>query len=96
MLWCIQRERNQRTFEDVESLGDQLLASFIGYWFDWSRAWGLTSCDSIPLFFSSLLFCFSHLNFVPFDYYVLFLHIVVSLIYFFLPIQKKKSIPLCS
>ena len=34
MLWCIQKERNQRKFEDVESLGDQLLASFIGYWFD--------------------------------------------------------------
>ena len=57
LLWCIWRERNRCTFEDVDSSDDQLLASFSGYWFDCSRTWGLTSCDSIPLFISSLLFC---------------------------------------
>lgn len=35
-----------RTFEDVESSGEQLLASFTGSLFDWSWAWGLTSSDS--------------------------------------------------
>ena len=28
LLWCLWRERNQRTFEDLESSGDQLLCSF--------------------------------------------------------------------
>ena len=57
LLWCIWRECNCHTFEDVESSDEQLLASFSGYWFDCSWAWGLTYCDSIPLFISSLLFC---------------------------------------
>ena len=39
----------------MESLDDQLLASFSGSLFDWSRTWGLTSSDSLTLFFSSLL-----------------------------------------
>ena len=34
LMWCIRRERNRQTFEDVESLGDQLLASFHGFLFD--------------------------------------------------------------
>ena len=54
-LWCIRRECNR--LEDVNSFDDQLLASFCGYWFDCSQAWGLTSCDSMPLFISSILFC---------------------------------------
>ena len=45
-----------RTFEDMESSDNQLLASFSGSLFDWSRAWGLTSSDSLPLFLSSLLY----------------------------------------
>ena len=36
---------------------DQLLAFFPGSFFDWARAWGLTTSDSIPLFLSSLLLC---------------------------------------
>ena len=32
-----------------------LLASFSGSLSDWSKAWGLTSSDSIPVFLSSLL-----------------------------------------
>ena len=76
---------------DENSSGDQLLASFSGFWFDCSRAWRLTSCDSIPLFISSLLFCnlvsvFFLLLYVLFENFVLFQHIVVSLRYFFLPI----------
>ena len=41
--------------EDMESSDDQLLAFFSGSLFDWSRAWGLTSSDSLPIFLSSLL-----------------------------------------
>ena len=43
LMWCLWRERNRRTFEDMERSDDQLLASFSGSLFDCSRAWGLTS-----------------------------------------------------
>ena len=55
LMWCLWRERNWRTFEDMESSDDQLLASFSGSFFAWSRAWGLISSDSLPMFLSSLL-----------------------------------------
>ena len=55
LMWCIWRERNWRTFEDRDKSDNQLLAYFSGSLFDWSRAWGLTSSDSIPMFPSSLL-----------------------------------------
>lgn len=46
-----------RTFGDVESSGDQLLASFVGTLFDWSWTWNPTSSDSLPMFIDSLLSC---------------------------------------
>ena len=56
----------------------------------------MRACDSIPLFISSLLFCiqfsvffFLFTLFALLDHYVAFMHIVVSLIYFFLPKKKK-------
>ena len=52
--WCIWKERNQQTFEDVDSLGVQMIASFSRTLFNWSRAWGLTTSDSLPSFLSSL------------------------------------------
>ena len=55
LMWRLWRERNRRTFEDMDGLDDQLLASFSGTLFDWSRAWRLTSRDSLPIFLSSLL-----------------------------------------
>ena len=45
LMWCIRRERNNCTFEDVESSGNQLFAMFIATLFDWSQAWRLTSSD---------------------------------------------------
>ncbi|KAL0015045.1 hypothetical protein SO802_002114 [Lithocarpus litseifolius] len=54
IVWCIWKERNRRTFEDLDSSGDQFFASFSGTLFDWSRAWGLTSSDSLPSFICSL------------------------------------------
>ena len=55
LMWCLWRERNWRTFENMDSSDDQLLASFSGFLFNWSRAWGLTSSDSLPMFLCSLL-----------------------------------------
>ena len=55
IMWCLWRERNRRTFEDMDSSDNQLLASISGSLFDWSRASGLTSSDSLPSFLSSLL-----------------------------------------
>ena len=52
-MLCLE-ERNWRTFEDLDSTSDQLLASFSGTLFDWSRAWRLTTSDSLPSFLSSL------------------------------------------
>ena len=57
IFWCIWKERNRRTFEDLDSSSDQMLASFSGTLFDWSRAWGLTTSDSLPSFISSLSLC---------------------------------------
>ena len=36
LMWCIWRERNQRTFDDLDRSDDQLLALFIGSLFYWS------------------------------------------------------------
>ena len=54
LMWCIRKECNRRMFEDLDRSEDQLLAIFSGSLFDWARAWGLTSSDSLALFLSSL------------------------------------------
>ena len=54
LMWCIWRERNRQTFENLDRSDDQMLALFSGSLFDWARAWRLTSSDSVPLFLSSL------------------------------------------
>ena len=46
LLWCLWKEQNQQTFEDLDGSQDQMLASFSGTLFDWSRAWGLMTSDS--------------------------------------------------
>ena len=40
----------------MDSSDAQLLASFSGSLFDWSRTWELTSSDFLPMFLSSLLY----------------------------------------
>ena len=57
LMWCIWREHNRKTFEDLDRFDDQLLALFSSSFFYWTRARGLTSSDSLPLFLSSLLLC---------------------------------------
>ena len=54
-MWYFWREGNWQTFEDMESSNNKLLASFSGSLFDWSRAWGFTSSNFLPMFLSSLL-----------------------------------------
>ena len=38
LMWCIWRERNRRTFKDLDRSDDQLLTLFSSSLFDWSRA----------------------------------------------------------
>ena len=42
LMWCIWKERNRRTFEDLDRYENQLLALFSGSLFDWARVWELT------------------------------------------------------
>ena len=84
LMWCLWRERNWRTFEDMDSSDDQLLASFSGSLFDWSRAWGLTSsvlslCSLAPFLVISIFsFCFlSSFSLYFFFRLIFFLHEVV-------------------
>ena len=77
LMWCIWREQNWRTFDDMESSNDQLLASFSGSLFDLSRALGLTSSNSLPMFLSSFL---SNQYFLCF--FLLFLYSLICLMPF--------------
>ena len=96
LMWCIWKERNWQTFEDLDRFEDQMLALFSSFLFDWARAWGLTSSDSLPLFLSSFFviyvfcFCFLLLLFCIFDMLVLFAYSSFLNI-FFLTYQKKKK-----
>ena len=75
-----------------------MLALFSGSLFDWARAWGLTSSDSLPLFLSSLSlqFMFSLFflfvvvpSFLYFCFADAFLHLAVFLNILSLTYQKK-------
>ena len=64
LMWLVWREKNSRTFEDMESSLDQLKVLFAHTFFDWSRIWGFTQCSSIlesqvSLRFSFWAFCTS-------------------------------------
>ena len=54
LMWRIWKERNRRTFKDLDRFEDHLLAIFSSSMFDWTRTWELTSSNSLPLFLSSL------------------------------------------
>ena len=53
-MWTVWRERNSRTFEDVMKSTDQLLGSFVESLFDWSRAGGFTTTNTVH---DLLLYC---------------------------------------
>ena len=78
ILWCIWKERNRRTFKDLDSSNDQMLASFSGTLFDWSRAWRLTSSDSLPSFLCSP---FSFVIFLLFGFLLCFSLFSISCIF---------------
>jgi hypothetical protein len=50
-LW---RERNNRTFENVEHSVGQVIEFCMGSLFDWAKAWGRTTSTSIGGFLESL------------------------------------------
>ena len=103
IFWCIWKERNRRTFEDLDSSRDQMLASFNGTLFYWSRAWDsrlvILSLLSLALFlfvinlWFGFLFCFFFVSFLYFLglLYVFFMHRVAIRIYNILTYQKKKK-----
>ena len=54
LMWTIWRERNRRTFEDVECTSSLLQASFISSVYEQSFAYGLTDSNSIHSFIESI------------------------------------------
>ena len=89
----------------MDSSDDQMLASFSGTLFDWSRAWGLKSSDSLPTFLCSLssfvislLFGFFYVSlcfpFLVFSQFTLCCSCIeLPFVYIsFLLIKKKKKI----
>ena len=61
-MWIVWCERNSRTFEDVMKSEDQLLGSFVKSLFDWSRAWGFTTANTVLYFVAVLHSDFSHIS----------------------------------
>lgn len=95
-MWCIWRERKWRTFEDMESSNNQLLASFCGFFFCWSRAWRLTFSDSllcsiVPSYVISIFFVFFNPLSVIFDLPYAFLYEVAFCLYIFTVIQANQQ-----
>jgi hypothetical protein len=54
LMWTIWRERNKRTFENMETPLAKTIELFFVTLFDWSRAWGLTSSTSVGEFLESI------------------------------------------
>ncbi len=54
VMWFLWRERNKRTFEDVELSVDKLIESCMYSLFEWFRAWGFTTSLSIGGFLEGL------------------------------------------
>jgi hypothetical protein len=54
VMWSLWRERNNRTFENVEHSMGWLIKFCMSTLFDWSRAWGFTTSISVGGFIESL------------------------------------------
>ena len=54
LMWLVWKERNARTFEDVESPIDMLKTLLARTLSEWSRIWGLTHCSSLSDFLISI------------------------------------------
>ena len=53
LMWTIWRERNKRTFENMETPLAKVIELFSVSLFDWSKAWGLTASPSVGEFLES-------------------------------------------
>uniref|UniRef100_A0A2N9IT20 Uncharacterized protein n=1 Tax=Fagus sylvatica TaxID=28930 RepID=A0A2N9IT20_FAGSY len=53
LMWTIWRERNNRTFENLETPLAKVLELFFVSLYDWSKAWGLTASPSVGEFLES-------------------------------------------
>ena len=56
LMWLIWRERNTRTYEDVEKSAEFLKSLLVGTLFGWSHIWGFTQVFSFLI--SCILFLF--------------------------------------
>ena len=54
LMWLVWKERNVRTFEDIERPIDMLKNLLARTLFEWSRIWGLTHCSSLSDFLISI------------------------------------------
>ena len=54
LMWLVWKERNARTFEDVESPIDKLKTLLARTLFECSRIWGFTHCSSLSDFLISI------------------------------------------
>ena len=93
LMWLIWRERNTRTFEDIERSVDLLKSLLVGTLFEWSWIWDFTQCIfSFLISYNLLILLFDFFVFV-FEYN---LFTIVKMMYFclikiLLPIQRKKE-----
>jgi hypothetical protein len=55
LMWTLWRERNNRTFENIEGSVGKIIETFFGSLFDWSCAWGLILSSSVGDFLESLI-----------------------------------------
>ena len=103
LMWCLWREQNRRTFEDMESSDDQLLASFnalclTGLGLGDSPLVILSLCSlalsCVLIFFSSSSFYLFTLSFsfIFFSLPYVFLHKVVYLNIYLYYLSKNKKI----
>uniref|UniRef100_A0A2N9I6Z1 Reverse transcriptase zinc-binding domain-containing protein n=1 Tax=Fagus sylvatica TaxID=28930 RepID=A0A2N9I6Z1_FAGSY len=54
LIWTIWRERNSRTFENIEVSVGKIIEIFFRSLYDWFQTWGLTSSSSVGDFLEAL------------------------------------------
>ena len=58
LMWLVWKERNARTFEDIERSIDMVKNLMARTLFEWSSIWGLTHCSSLSDFLLSIRLSF--------------------------------------
>jgi hypothetical protein len=54
LMWTVWKERNRRTFENMELTRDALANLFFRTLSDWAQGWGFTNCISLSDFLFSI------------------------------------------